>query len=209
MGILLGQTTRWINKIVESRMERTWHHSQFAIHKVSVYHRIKVVLFQLLSIPNGAADMMDLDIMHVLSVIHYKTCVTVSFQLTHFPCDDWENIYTFSYYHHRIGSMNYYPLFGVRSWNNDVRRMSFCILICSNGFSPSKWRAVTINLFGRTCLWNWYIYERRASWFSAPKLPSFYWSFYEDIHEINASGHVHVQHEGPVCSWRQSRSICM
>ena len=34
-----------------------------------------------------------------------------------------------SYYHHQIGSMNYYPLFTVRSWNNGVRCMYFCILI--------------------------------------------------------------------------------
>ena len=44
------------------------------------------------------------------------------------PCDDWENIYTLSYYHHQIGSMNYYPLFRVRSWNNGVRCLSFYIL---------------------------------------------------------------------------------
>ena len=61
-------------------------------------------------------------------LIHYKTHGAVCFQLTHFPCDDWENIYTLSYYHHRIGSMNYYPLFGVRSWNNGVRCVSFFIL---------------------------------------------------------------------------------
>ena len=40
-------------------------------------------------------------------------------------------IYTLSYYHHQIGSMNYYPLFRVRSWNNGVRCMSFYILIVS------------------------------------------------------------------------------
>ena len=51
------------------------------------------------------------------------------FQFTHFPCDDWENIYTLSYYHHQIGSMNYYPLFRVRSWNNGVCCMCFYILI--------------------------------------------------------------------------------
>ena len=50
------------------------------------------------------------------------------FQLTHFPCDDWENIYTLSYYHHQIGSMNYYPLLRVRSWSDGVRCMSFCII---------------------------------------------------------------------------------
>ena len=38
-------------------------------------------------------------------------------------------LYTLSYYHHQIGSMNYYPLFRVRSWNNGVRCISFYILI--------------------------------------------------------------------------------
>ena len=44
-------------------------------------------------------------------------------QFTHSLCDDWENINInfFSYYHHQIGSMNYYPLFSVRSWNNGMR----------------------------------------------------------------------------------------
>ena len=35
-----------------------------------------------------------------------------------------ERIYTLSYHHHQIGSMNYYPLFRVRSWNNGMRCMS-------------------------------------------------------------------------------------
>ena len=35
-----------------------------------------------------------------------------------------ERIYTWSYYHHQIESMNYYPLFRVRSWNNGMRCMS-------------------------------------------------------------------------------------
>ena len=43
-----------------------------------------------------------------------------------------ERIYTLSYYHHQIGSMNYYPLFRVRSWNNGVRCMSIYILILLN-----------------------------------------------------------------------------
>ena len=68
-------------------------------------------------------------IKHILSVIHYTICGAVCFQFSHFPCDDWENIYTLSYYHHQIGCMNYYPLFRVRSWNNGVRCMSFYILI--------------------------------------------------------------------------------
>ena len=50
----------------------------------------------------------------ILSVIHYTICGAVCFQFTNFLCDDWENIYTLSYYHHQIGSRNYYPLFRVR-----------------------------------------------------------------------------------------------
>ena len=68
------------------------------------------------------------EIEHILSVIHYTICGAVCFQFFHFLCDDWENIYTLSYYHHQIGSMNYYPLFRVRSWNNGMRCMS-CYLL--------------------------------------------------------------------------------
>ena len=32
-------------------------------------------------------------IKHILSVIHYTIYGAVCFQFTHFPCDDWENIY--------------------------------------------------------------------------------------------------------------------
>ena len=67
-------------------------------------------------------------IKHILSVIYYTICGAVFFQSTHFSCDDWENIYTLSYYHHQIGSMNYYPSFRVRSWSTGVRCMSFYIL---------------------------------------------------------------------------------
>ena len=72
---------------------------------------------------------------HILSVIHYTICGAVCFQFTHFSCDDWDNVYTLSYHHHQIGSMNYYPLFRVRSWNNAVRCMSFYILMVA--FNPS------------------------------------------------------------------------
>ena len=39
-----------------------------------------------------------------------------------------EGIYTLSYYHHQIGSMNYHPLFRVSSWNNGMRCLSLYIL---------------------------------------------------------------------------------
>ena len=69
-------------------------------------------------------------IKHIFSVIQSTICGAVCFQFTHSLCDDWENIYTLSYYHHQIGSMNYYPLFRVRSWNNGMRCMSFlCMML--------------------------------------------------------------------------------
>ena len=70
---------------------------------------------------------------HIISIIHFTIHYTirgaVCFQFTHSPCDDREKIYILSYNHHQIGSMNCYPLFRVRSWNNGVRCMSFYILM--------------------------------------------------------------------------------
>ena len=44
-----------------------------------------------------------------------------------------ERIYTLSHYHHQIGSMNYYPLFRVSSWNNCMRCMSiYCRDVCKD-----------------------------------------------------------------------------
>ena len=40
-----------------------------------------------------------------------------------------EIIWTLSYYHHQIGSMNYYPLFMAKSWDNGMRCMSLYILM--------------------------------------------------------------------------------
>ena len=57
-------------------------------------------------------------------------CVGLCFQFTLFLCDDWDDIYTLSNYHHQIGSMyELYPFFRVRSWNNDTRCMSFYIIV--------------------------------------------------------------------------------
>ena len=42
-----------------------------------------------------------------------------------------ERIYTLSYYHHQLGSMNYYPLFRVRLWNSGMHRVSLYILMNS------------------------------------------------------------------------------
>ena len=60
-----------------------------------------------------------------------------------------ERIYTLSYYHNQIGSMNYYPLFRVRSWNNSMRCMSLYILIdvieIECWYTPYVWKKHHVN----------------------------------------------------------------
>ena len=48
-----------------------------------------------------------------------------------YPIPSWwlREYIALSYYHHQIGSTNYYPLFRVRSWNNGMHCMSLYILI--------------------------------------------------------------------------------
>ena len=70
-------------------------------------------------------------IKHIPSAIHYTICGAVCFQFIYFLCDDWDNLYTLSYYRHEIGSINYYPLFRVRSWNNGMRCMFSTFLLTS------------------------------------------------------------------------------
>ena len=69
-----------------------------------------------------------LSIFSQLSIVHYMgLCVfrlPISLMMT-------EKVYTLSYYHHQIRSMNCYPLFRVRSWNNGMRCMSLYILMNS------------------------------------------------------------------------------
>ena len=90
-----------------------------------------------------------LSIFSQLSVIHYTICWAVCFQFTHFLCDDWENIYNLSYHHHQIGSLSYYPLFRVRSWDSGMHCMSFHILIllnhCINIYSLAKYMPTSGN----------------------------------------------------------------
>ena len=66
-----------------------------------------------------------LSIFSHLSIIQYMGLCGFSFPISLVMI---ERIYTLSYYHHQIGSMNYYPLFRVRSLNNGMRCMSLYIL---------------------------------------------------------------------------------
>ena len=61
-----------------------------------------------------------------LSIIQYAGLCAFSLPIK--PCDVWEYVYALSYYHNQIGSMSFYPLFRVRSWNNVTRCMSLYIL---------------------------------------------------------------------------------
>ena len=67
-----------------------------------------------------------LSIFSQLSIIPYMGPCVFSFPISLVTI---ERIYTLSYYHHQIGSMNYYPLFRVRSWNNGIRCMSLYVLM--------------------------------------------------------------------------------
>ena len=150
----LRELTRWplgnLNEILEM-----WFPSKFSDWWLSLLFRncpnirirfglqiVLVCLYSTLSHYHHCANLSEgiwiykMPVRYILSsvcVIHYTICGAVRFQFTHFSCDDWDNIYTLSYNHHQIGSMNYYPLFRVRSWNNGVRCMSFYTLINVTG----------------------------------------------------------------------------
>ena len=66
-------------------------------------------------------------IKHIFSVIHYVVYGLCVFSLPIFLLLI-EKIYNLSY-RHQIGSMNYYPSFWIRSWNNGMRCMSLYILM--------------------------------------------------------------------------------
>ena len=65
------------------------------------------------------------DIFSQLSIIQYMGLCVFSLPISLVMI---EMIYTLSYYHHQIGSMNYYPLFRARSWNNGMRCVSIFLL---------------------------------------------------------------------------------
>ena len=71
----------------------------------------------------------SLSIFSQLSIIQYMGLCVFSLPISLVMI---ERIYTLSYYYHQIGSMIYYPLFRVRSWNNGMRCMFLCILMIPN-----------------------------------------------------------------------------
>ena len=67
-----------------------------------------------------------LSIFSQLSILQYMGLCVFTLPI---PLVMSERIYNLSYHHHQIGSMIYYPLFGVRSWNNGMRCMFLYILL--------------------------------------------------------------------------------
>ena len=66
-----------------------------------------------------------LSIFSQLSIIQYMGLCVFSLPISLVMI---EMIYTLSYHHHQIGSMNYYTLIRARSWNNGMRCMSIFLL---------------------------------------------------------------------------------
>ena len=89
-------------------------------HCANLSEDIEPVRYILLSV------WLRLSIFSQLSIIQYMGlwvfCLPMSLVII-------ERIYTLYYYHHQIRSMNYYPLFRVRSWNNGMHCMSLYILM--------------------------------------------------------------------------------
>ena len=80
-----------------------------------------------------------------------------------------------SYYHHQIGSMDYYPLFRIMSWNNGMRCMSLYILMMWYYIHHcSDWSRSQINtkhtpyvaLTGK--LWGFFFFRKLTDYISLP-----------------------------------------
>ena len=79
-----------------------------------------------------------LSIFSQLSIIQYMGLCVFSLPISLVMIER-IHVYTLSYYHHQIGSMNYYPLFRVRSWNNGMRCMSLYILMAASPDHQQPW----------------------------------------------------------------------
>ena len=101
-----------------------------------------------------------LSILSQLSMIQYVRLCVFSLPI---PLVIIERMYTLSYYHHEIGSMNHYPLVRVKSWNNGMRCMSLYMLICYINntnetehsiaiFDWYSWLAFTAQVLSTSCL---------------------------------------------------------
>ena len=102
---------------------------------VCTLHHLIIIIVQTLSedielmkcLSNIICRVCKISIFSQLYIIQYMGLCVFSLPISFVMI---ERIYTLSYYHHQLGSMNYYPLFRVRSWNNGMRWMSFYMWFC-------------------------------------------------------------------------------
>ena len=101
----------------------------------------------------------------LILVLSYTPCtIKVSYPLfiiwgcmfSVYPIPSWwlREYIALSYYHHQIGSMNYYPLFRVSSWNNGMRCMSLYILMGAELCTKSNTLTSPNPQVGITNLWS-------------------------------------------------------
>ena len=88
---------------------------------------------------------------HILAVTHYTIYGDVCFQLTHSPCDDWENIYTLSY-HRQIGSMVCTFTHCLRLGHEIMVRAVFLSIVL--WISNATWKQYNSNLRRMWCTWH-------------------------------------------------------
>ena len=97
----------------------------------------------------------DTELMKYLPDIFCRVCKIWAYSLSYplfntwgcifsvYPIPSWwlREYIALSYYHHQIGSMKYYPLFRVRSWNNGMRCMSLynLMLLDRNQIPFDEW----------------------------------------------------------------------
>ena len=95
-----------------------------------------------------------LSIFSQLSIIQYMGLCVFSLPISLVMI---ERIYTLSYYHDQIGSMIYYPLYRVRSWNKGMRCMFLYILMNSLYDQIASWNICVLVVFAPNlalCHWH-------------------------------------------------------
>ena len=105
----------------------------------------------------------SLSIFSQLSIIQYMGLCVFSSPISLVMI---ERIYALSFYDHQIGSMNYYPLFRVRSWNYGMRCMSLYILRKGDLFFHISLLSTlfSLNMIWQypICVWHYFYHKKQG-----------------------------------------------
>ena len=113
---LANEQGLWIGLSYANFIWRHW------IYKMSAWYNLSSVWVRL-------------SIFSHLSIIQYVGLCVLSLPIP-FSCDDWDNIYTLCYYHHQIGSMNYYHCIGL---GHETMVYVVCLSIFLSEFTSSNY----------------------------------------------------------------------